>query len=63
MAEGTSIVEANLADFWSLVKHPLNFKDPVTRDMVRKIAFGAMRGCSREEAQKIQRFLDKNGCG
>jgi len=62
MTEGSTVVEANLADFWSVVKHPLNFKDPATRDTVRKIAFGVMRKCSKGDARKIQDFLDKHGC-
>jgi|GEM_PF-3413181 len=63
MPESSTIIEANLADFWSVVSHPLNLKDPATRDTVRKIAFGAMKNCSKRDALKIQDFLDKHGCG
>lgn len=61
MTEGPIIVEANSADFWSVVKHPLDLKNPATRDTVRKIAFGIMKKCSMQEALKIQNFLDSHG--
>lgn len=61
MAEGITIIEANLADFWSVVQHPLDFKNLATRDTVRKIAFGVMKKCATEDALKIQAFLDTHG--
>ncbi|TSD06387.1 MAG: hypothetical protein Greene07147_246 [Parcubacteria group bacterium Greene0714_7] len=63
MAKRATAVEANLADFWSVVSHPLNFENPATRDTVRKIAFSAMKKCNREDALKIQAFLDEYNCG
>ncbi|MES2135138.1 MAG: hypothetical protein V4449_02800 [Patescibacteria group bacterium] len=63
MTERSGIVQAIPEDFWSLVKHGLDFKDPATQDSVRKVAFGVMRRCSREEAQEIQNFLNQNGIG
>ena len=63
MTERRTTVEANLADFWSVVKHPLNFQDLATRSTVRKIAFSAMKKCTREDALKIQAFLNTQGIG